>query len=409
MANQKNIGEQIGEAIQSAIADQDFSQLQQTVKQGIDYASRSISTGLARAAQATREMQAGQPHPPSYPSPTQPPAPRRTSAARFGSVTGLRIGGYLMAIGGGILAASMLVLGLVTYGASFIDYPDMPAGTSTVLGGTSATFFAFFAAFAVLTGVGIGRTRRARRFVTYRNVIGDAEAITIAELAQRSAQKPARVIKDLRKMTARGLFAQGRLDDEETTFFVTTSAYETFLAERQAARERRHQELLEREAAMRTADGAPITPEAQAILDKGSAYIEQIRQRNAGIPGAEVSRKISQIEVIVDSIFAYAKEHPAIIDDLDQLLDYYLPVTVKLLDAYEDLDRQPVQTESIRRSKREIEETLDTLNAAFSKLLDSIFMDMTWDVSADISVLHTVLAQEGLTDNPFESKGGEKR
>ena len=49
----------------------------------------------------------------------------------------------------------------------------------------------------------------------------------------------------------------------------------------------------------------------------------------------------------------------------------------------------------------EIEKTIDTLNTAFEKLLDSIFEDTAMDVSSDISVLHTVLAQEGLTEDEF--------
>ena len=36
---------------------------------------------------------------------------------------------------------------------------------------------------------------------------------------------------------------------------------------------------------------------------------------------------------------------------------------------------------------------------AFEKLLDSIFKTTALDVSSDISVLNTLLAQEGLTDD----------
>ena len=50
-------------------------------------------------------------------------------------------------------------------------------------------------------------------------------------------------------------------------------------------------------------------------------------------------------------------------------------------------------------SKKEIEKTLDTLNRAFEKLLDDLFQETAWDVSTDISVLHTMLAQEGLTED----------
>lgn len=83
-------------------------------------------------------------------------------------------------------------------------------------------------------------------------------------------------------------------------------------------------------------------------------------------------------------------------------MEYYLPTAIKLLEAYEELDAQPVAGENILSSKAEIEATLDTLNVAFEKILDSLFQDTAWDVSSDISVLNTVLAQEGLKE-----KGGK--
>ena len=90
--------------------------------------------------------------------------------------------------------------------------------------------------------------------------------------------------------------------------------------------------------------------------------------------------------------------------DIRRLMEYYLPTTVKLLEAYEELDAQPIQGENITSSKTEIEKTLDTLNIAFEKLLDDLFQDTAWDVSSDISVLHTMLAQEGLTEDEISGK-----
>ena len=42
------------------------------------------------------------------------------------------------------------------------------------------------------------------------------------------------------------------------------------------------------------------------------------------------------------------------------------------------------------------------MNIAFEKILDSIFQNEAWDISSDISVLHTILAQEGLTRDDFQ-------
>ncbi|CCX93454.1 5-bromo-4-chloroindolyl phosphate hydrolysis protein [Firmicutes bacterium CAG:110] len=137
----------------------------------------------------------------------------------------------------------------------------------------------------------------------------------------------------------------------------------------------------------------------QEVLDRGNAFIAQIRACNDAIPGEEISEKISRMELIVCRIFERAEAHPEVVPDLKKLMDYYLPMTVKLLNAYADMDAQPVQGENIQASKKEIEATLDTLNLAFEKLLDDLFRDSAMDVSSDISVLNTLLAQEGLTED----------
>ena len=101
----------------------------------------------------------------------------------------------------------------------------------------------------------------------------------------------------------------------------------------------------------------------------------------------------------MDKIFDRVEQNPASVGDIRKMMEYYLPTTIKLLQAYQDLDAQPVQGENIISSKKEIEKTLDTLNRAFEKLLDDLFQETAWDVSTDISVLHTMLAQEGLTED----------
>ena len=64
-----------------------------------------------------------------------------------------------------------------------------------------------------------------------------------------------------------------------------------------------------------------------------------------------------------------------------------------------------MQGENIISSKQEIEKTLDTLNTAFEKLLDELFQDTAWDLSSDISVLNTMLAQEVLTEDGLKTWG----
>ena len=93
---------------------------------------------------------------------------------------------------------------------------------------------------------------------------------------------------------------------------------------------------------------------------------------------------------------------PSLASNLSMFMDYYLPTTTKLINAYAEMDAQPVQGENIRNAKKEIENSLDTINDAYENLLDSFFKDQALDVATDISVMKTMMKQEGLTPDDLE-------
>ncbi len=261
------------------------------------------------------------------------------------------------------------------------------------------SFMVCLAAGIVMTAAGGHRFRMAGRFNRYIRILNGRHYADIKILAEYSQATEKDILKDIKKMIKKGWFTQGHLDENETCLMVSNEAYRQYL---NTVKNMQIQQQ-EREARARAEKARKdrLTPEAAAMLDRGREYIVRIRKSNDAIPGEEISAKIKRIELLVARILQQAEAHPETISDLRRLMDYYLPTTVKLLDAYEELDSQPVQGENITSSKKEIEKTLDTLNQAFEKLLDDMFRDRAWDVSADISVLETMLAQEGLTENDF--------
>ena len=205
-------------------------------------------------------------------------------------------------------------------------------------------------------------------------------------------------------MIARGWFRQGHLDQDNTCLIVSHDTYREYQAIQNSRKEQERLELRQQEEKKRLElrqqkeqKQMQAQGEIGQVIEEGNAYLRKIRECNDAIPEAEISQKITRIETLVQRIFERVKENPDSLEDIHKLMEYYLPTTVKLLEAYRQLDGQPIQGGNIKSSKREIEKTLDTLNVAFEKLLDSLFEDVAWDVSTDISVLHTMLAQEGLT------------
>ena len=80
-----------------------------------------------------------------------------------------------------------------------------------------------------------------------------------------------------------------------------------------------------------------------------------------------------------------------------KFMNYYLPVTVKLLDQYRLLESTGLDGEHIAKSKTAVENSLDMIAAAFEKQLDNLYKDTQLDITSDIQVLETMMAAEGLT------------
>ena len=248
----------------------------------------------------------------------------------------------------------------------------------------------------------------AKRFRRYQQVIGERTFCLIEELSAAIGKQPKFVQKDLRKMIRDGFFPQGYLDKKETCLITDQQTYQQYLQTEKAYEVRAQEAQADgRKAGAQQASASTAAPhgsEYQELLAEGQSYIRHIHTCNDKIEDPVISEKLDRMEMIVTRIFTEAGRNPDIADDLKKMMSYYLPTTKKLLDAYCELDEQPVPGENIETTKQEIAATLDTLNNAFAKLLDDLFEEKAWDISSDISVLNTMLAQEGLTEGAFDKK-----
>ena len=366
----EDLGSRIREEVDRAVNSRDFQNMANNIRQTVETAVDLGSEAVRMAGRTVQETAKATQSRPAVVSP--PPA-----AQLYGKTGGRVVSGVLMTVFGGLFT---LASGITTV---------VMLATELMLGAKIGGAFLLPSAL-LLTG-GISNLKFVSRFRTYRKLLGRKTQCALDKLARAVGKDTNYVRRDVRKMIGRGYFLEGHLDHEQKHLIVSDATYRQFEQARLQLEAARKQRELE-------AANAP-DPRIKEVLDKGSAFLAQLRQCNDDIPGEEVSAKIYHMELIVERIFARVKEHPEVIPDLKKLMDYYLPMTVKLLRAYADMDAQPVRGGTIESAKQEIEGTLDTLDRAFEKLLDDLFQDTAMDVSSDITVLQTMLAQEGLTDD----------
>ena len=146
-------------------------------------------------------------------------------------------------------------------------------------------------------------------------------------------------------------------------------------------------------------------PEVDKIIEEGYKYLHELRDVNIRIPDEVMTKRIDRMEVASADIFAYIAEHPEKTAEIRRFMNYYLPTTLKLLNSYDKLSRQRVKGENIQKTMFEIEGMMETIAGAFEKQLDSLFDDDALDIAADISVMESILKQEGLSGEDMKMPG----
>lgn len=281
----------------------------------------------------------------------------------------------------GIAVLILTVLGLFT-GAFGIWLADLIV--SSLMAGS-----------AVMLSWGVKIKGRIRRFQSYVKQVGSKQYCKIEELARTVGKSKRFVEKELRQMISDNFFLQGHLDHSGSTLITSNEVYQHYL---ETEKTRQIRELEESRQARIKAEAVMYPEQVQQILEEGERYVQHIHACNDAIPGEVMSGKLETLENIMKRIFEQLKKSPESSDDLQKLMKYYLPTTSKLLDAYIELDGKPSYgSKNIETTKKEIEDTLDVINKAFSKLFDDMFEETAWDISADISTMKTMLAKEGLT------------
>ena len=140
------------------------------------------------------------------------------------------------------------------------------------------------------------------------------------------------------------------------------------------------------------------------MIDDGRKAISEMKRLDDAIEDEKISQDIRRLEMVCQKIFDQVKADPGKLPQIRQFMDYYLPTTLKLLNAYDRMDGAGVEGENISGTKERVENIMGTIVIAFEKQLDSLFAADAMDISTDISVLETMLAREGLAGEKMEAQ-----
>ena len=398
-----NLGRQIQETVQNAVESMNYDRLNQTINQTVNQAldeariykekvrrqyeesQKRQADNLRKQAQANQQSNVYQTN---YARPVGKKQINMVLAPKIKKGTGRIVAGTILSI---VSIAGMIAL-LVT--KTFLEMIGTASLAEIVLG--PGVLLIPFLAGIILSATGNHYRKRYRRAQKYVEILNGRGFCEIKELAEKSNQSETETRKDLRKMIQKQVFREAYMDKQETCLMINRIAYDYYLQAEESLRQR------EMEEAKRKEQEEKMSPEILEMIRTGDEYIRTIREANDDIPGEVISEKLDRLEQVVRRIFESVKKHPEQKKEMDKFMDYYMPTTLKLVNAYREFDALEVKGENITNAMQEIENTLDTISRAFEKLLDDLFQDAAFDVSTDISVLQMMLAREGYKEKDFK-------
>ena len=231
--------------------------------------------------------------------------------------------------------------------------------------------------------------RFSKRYKKYENVLRYKNFEIVDDLAEMVGVSKDITIKDLIKAVHLKLIPQGRFGNDQLFFMVTDYAFEKYSVNPEIY-DRYFRQLMDERSRINERP-----KEIEDLLRQGREHVAKICDYNDAIKDKDVSEKLDRMEKLVAAIFHEVDINPSQAGKLSMFMNYYLPTTEKLLEAYADIDEKNIKGERLKKVQMDIVKALDSINDAFEILLERFYEEQEIDIASDISVMEKVMKQQG--------------
>ena len=223
--------------------------------------------------------------------------------------------------------------------------------------------------------------------------LADRLVVPVRELSVATGIPMLRLRKILKRALSCGSIPQGRLEGDgvNETLYLTNASYNAHLQSQANI-----QKAQAYEQARRQAD-SQMPGDAQRVVSACQRFAMSMMRASERITHEDTRRRMANLTDRIARMSEAVRSHPDVAPKLDRYVEYYLPTTEKLVNAYAELDAVQATGANADATRQEVDEMLDLLTSATDKQLDDLRLDQVWDVSGDAYVMRTMLSQDGLT------------
>ena len=142
-------------------------------------------------------------------------------------------------------------------------------------------------------------------------------------------------------------------------------------------------------------------------LENAKKQNKHILEMIPKIENIELRKSLNEINTTVTKIINTIEKNPEKEKKLKNFFDYYLPVTVKLVDRYDEIENQRINSKEEKSFNLTTEKTIKEINDVFKQFLNILYQSDMNDTDVEIKVLNSMLKADGLSKNELNVEEGD--
>lgn len=125
------------------------------------------------------------------------------------------------------------------------------------------------------------------------------------------------------------------------------------------------------------------------------------------IESEETKNNLNEIYDTVNKIISTVEQNPKKAKKVDNFFDYYLPVLIKIVNKYDEVENQKLVSSEGKEFMKKADKMISDTNKAFEMLLASLYQKDIIDADADMKVYDMMLKADGITGDNLMMKGSD--
>ena len=127
------------------------------------------------------------------------------------------------------------------------------------------------------------------------------------------------------------------------------------------------------------------------------------------IEDVSIQKELNEIHESVSKIINTISKNPEKNRQANNFFDYYLPITIKLVDRYDEIENQKLTSKDSKTFFQSTNKMIHEINKAYKSILSSLYQSELVDMDAEMKVFDSLLKADGyreadLLNNKEEEK-----